>query len=158
LTLALRKGGMSVLGTLALVGVFSPDEAQAYGERGVGARTWYFPEGYTGEGFEEWILIYNPPPEFGGHGYQVMPKIYLFGNDGYIGRWDCRSIQPGERRTVYINEVAAFYGYSGDVSVVVDERTGEGLPYLCERALYFNYRGQITGGSQTFGYQEGATE
>jgi hypothetical protein len=31
-------------------------------------------------------------------------------------------------------------------------------PFICERALYFNYKGQITGGSQALGYNEAAIE
>ena len=53
--------GVSVLGALALVGVFSSEKAEAYGAAGVGAKYWYFAEGYTGAGFEEWLLLYNPP-------------------------------------------------------------------------------------------------
>ena len=34
-------------------------------------------------------------------------------------------------------------------------------PFICERAMYFTYQtpeGPVTGGSQVFGYQEGAAE
>lgn len=146
--------GASALGALALVGVFSPERAEAYGAEGVGAKQWYFAEGYTGPGFEEWILIYNPPVGYGS-GNNVSPSIYMYGNSGYIGRYDCPSIQPGQRFSVNINEACAHYGYSGDVSIRV---THPDYPFLCERAMYYNYKGQVSGGSQVLGYQEGAAE
>jgi hypothetical protein len=146
----------SVLGALALLGVFRTEPAEAYGADGVGARFWYFPEGYTGPGFEEWILIYNPRADEGGTGIPIAPEIRMYGPEGYIGNFNSPAIQPGQRRSVFINDLAAYYGYTGDVSVVV--RGVDNPPFICERAMYFNYKGQITGGSQTFGYQEGAAE
>ena len=144
----------SLLGVLALAGVFSAEPAEAYGVDGVGAKTWFFAEGYTGPGFDEWILVYNPPENKGGVGVTISPVINMYGNAGPIGVYSVGDIAPGQRRSVNINAAAANYGYAGDVSIVVyDDR-----PFLCERAMYFNYGGQITGGSQVFGYQEGANE
>ncbi|RJP26896.1 MAG: hypothetical protein C4536_14930 [Actinobacteria bacterium] len=145
----------SVLGGLALWGVFDSDTAEAYGAAGVGAKTWYFAEGYTGPGFEEWILLYNPPENQGGSGIVVQPGITMYSNGGLIGEAYSPPLLPGQRASININDAAAYYGYSGDVSIVVYSNT---YPFLCERALYFNYKGQITGGSQSWGYQEGATE
>lgn len=147
----------SILGALALWGVFQSDPAEAYGADGVGAKRWYFAEGYTGPGFEEWILIYNPATAEGGSGYSIKPEIRMYDNAGFIGNYVTPPIQPGQRFTVNINDRAAYYGYSGDVSISVIVPNNS-FPFLCERAQYFNYKGQITGGSQTFGYQEGASE
>jgi len=142
-----------VLGTLALAGVFRPQRAEAYGEEGVGAKRWFFAEGYTGPGFEEWILIYNPPSGLGGSGNNVAPLIYMYGNSGHIGDYYVPTMQPGQRISLNIKEIAkSLYGYEGDISIVI-----HGLqPFICERALYFNYKGQITGGSHSLGYQEAA--
>ena len=114
----------SVLGALALWGFFRADHAEAYGDDGVGAKTWYFPEGYTGPGFEEWILIYNPHEV--GSGKSIKPIIYMYGKSGYIGRYDCPSIQPGQRFTVKINDAAAQYGYMGDIFIEVAGTIYEG--------------------------------
>ncbi len=143
----------SVLGALALAGIWCPQRAEAYGEEGVGAKRWFFAEGYTGPGFEEWILIYNPLQGEGGSGNRIRPTIQLYGNNGYVGPYDSPTLQPGQRASININDVAkSLYGYEGDVSIVV-----EGLsPFICERALYFDYKGQVTGGSHSLGYQEGA--
>ncbi len=146
-----------VLGAMALWGVLGPDVAEAYGADGVGARRWYFAEGYTGPGFEEWILIFNPATAEGGSGYSVKPEIRMYGNDDFIGAYVTPPIQPGQRFSVSINDIASYYGYSGDVSVAV-QVLPESPPFLCERAMYFNYRGQITGGSQVLGYRECAAE
>ncbi len=150
----------SVMGALALWGVFRDKPAVAYGIDGIGARRWIFPEGYTGPGFEEWILIYNPSTAEGGSGLKAAPEIRMYGPSGFIGTYTFPALQPGERRSVNINEAAALYGYSGDISVVVHVplEGSASEPFLCERAMYFNYKGQITGGSQVFGYQEGENE
>ena len=144
----------SVLGSMALVGVFRNDTAEAYGADGVGAKTWFFAEGYTGPGFDEWILVYNPEEIYGGTGVSISPVINMYSNAGFIGFYNVGKVVPGQRRSVNINAAAAYYGYAGDVSIVVYDDH----PFLCERAMYFNYAGQITGGSQIFGYQEGANE
>ncbi len=49
---------------------------------GVGAKTWFFAEGYTGPGFDEWILVYNPPENKGGVGVTISPVINMYGNTG----------------------------------------------------------------------------
>ena len=147
--------GASVLGALALVGVFSSEKAEAYGAAGVGAKAWFFAEGYTGAGFEEWILIYNPPASVGGSGHVIGPTIYMYGPTGEIGTYNVPGMSPGTRFTVNINDAAAFYGYSGDISIVVRSLN---YPFICERALYFDYKGQWTGGSQILGYNEGPNE
>jgi hypothetical protein len=145
----------SVLGALAIAGVFRSEAAQAYGVDGVGAKTWFFAEGYTGPGFDEWILVYNPTEQDGGSGVSISPVINMYSNAGPVGVWSVGTVAPGQRRSVNVNAAAAHYGYTGDVSIVVYDPM---YPFLCERAMYFNYAGQVTGGSQTFGYQEGASE
>ena len=146
----------SVLGVVALAGVFRSRPAEAYGSAGAGAKHWYFAEGYTGPGFEEWILTYNPPTSAGGSGATFGAVIEIYGQSGLVGLYDVSSLGPGQRRSININSVAqSLYGYSGDISIHIYSPT---RPFICERAMYYNYKGQITGGSQVFGYQEGAKE
>lgn len=138
----------SVLGALALWGVFQPESAQAVEAAAAGQTKWYFAEGYTGAGFEEWILIYNPPKSEGGSGNHVGINMNFYGPNGYIGLY-APGVSPGQRISVNVNQVLTdLYGYSGDVSVVVRAQ----YPFICERALYFNYKGVWTGGSQSSGY------
>jgi hypothetical protein len=145
----------SLLAVLALAGLLHSQKAQAYGAAGVGAKDWYFAEGYTGPGFEEWILIYNPAVGAGGSGNAISPTIRMYGNAGELGPYYVPRLEPGQRVSININQIAqSLFGYSGDVSIVASDL----YPFFCERALYYNYKGQITGGSQVFGYQEGANE
>lgn len=147
----------SVMGSMALLGVFRSDPAEAYGWKtdggeGVGARTWFFAEGYTGPGFEEWILAFNPPGALGGSGENAIVRVNLYGPNGYLGYAE-KTLLPGQRCTLDINAELAKLGYSGDVSVIVDSLE----PFICERATYFNYKGQWSGGSQGLGYEEAET-
>lgn len=142
----------SSLGGAMIARIFFPGEARAYGSKGVGALRWYFAEGYTGPGFEEWILIFNPPKEFGGKGKVAMARVFYFGNKGLIGDTYIQ-LEPGQRKTIYVNQELEKYGYQGDVSVIVWAYEN-GTPIICERAMYYNYKGIITGGSQVLGYQE----
>ena len=136
----------SVFGGLALWDMLRPDPARAVeAAAAIGQKQWFFAEGYTGPGFEEWILIYNP------EGNEVVtPQLRFFGPEGFIGYYEAPRMAPGTRVSVNVNQVLKdIYGYEGDVSIKVYDPT---YPFLCERALYFNYKGQITGGSQVFGY------
>ena len=147
-------------GVAAMVGVFVNEPAQAYrwpsdGGQGVGAKDWYFAEGYTGPGFEEWILIYNPPSGVGGSGQSLSPIIEMYGQSGFIGRYDVPTLAPGQRSSININDVAlSLYNYSGNISIYVYHPQ---YPFLCERSMYWNYKGKWQGGSNTLGYEEAET-
>ncbi len=143
----------AVLGSVALVGALRGERAEAYGKNSVGSLAWFFAEGYTGPGFEEWICIFNPPAEVGGSGRVAMVRLGYFGPTGFIGH-DYIQLEPGQRASVNVNQqLKQNYNYEGDVSVAVLSWENN-APVICERAMYFNYRGQITGGSQVPGYQE----
>ncbi|MEJ5186312.1 MAG: hypothetical protein WHT46_04460 [Candidatus Geothermincolales bacterium] len=142
----------SSLGGVMIARIFFPGEARAYGSKGVGALRWYFAEGYTGPGFEEWILIFNPPKEIGGSGRVAMVRLGYYGNNGLLTH-SYVQLEPGCRATVNVNEELSKVNYKGDVSIVVLS-TENNAPIICERAMYYNYKGIITGGSQVLGYQE----
>lgn len=143
----------AVLGCVALLGSPGGERAQAYGKNNVGSVAWYFAEGHTGDGFEEWISIFNPPYEVGGVGKVALVSLSFYGPQGRIGGQNYQ-VEPGQRISVNVNnELMRRYNYVGDVSVVVTD-WGSNVPLICERAMYYNYRGQVTGGSQTLGYQE----
>ncbi len=141
-------------GAFMAVRAVRPQPAQAYGLNNQGAKSWTFAEGYTGPGFEEWILVFNPPGAFGS-GKDILVKVSLFGNDGFIGTYELPVLMPGQRYSLNINQVAESFGYSGDVSVVAFSALGPDFaPFICERALYFDYKGRVSGGSHLMGYQE----
>lgn len=148
-------------GSLLLAGMARTEKASAYGTHNAGAKTWLFAEGYTGEGFDEYILVYNPIVPFGS-GSEIKVRLGLTGPNGVIGYYDSPIIQSGQRWTVKINEICAGFGYEGDVSVAVNSILDPNrAPFVCERAMYYTYQtplGPVTGGSQVLGYQEGAAE
>lgn len=99
--------------------------------------TWFFAEGYTGAGFDEWLLLYNP-----GSADRTATVTYRFSDGGqmqanYI-------VRAGSRYTVHVNREAP----DREVAVKVSSG-GDGI--LAERAMYFNYRGVWDGGHCTEG-------
>jgi hypothetical protein len=99
---------------------------------------WNLAEGYTGNGFETWILIQNTSP------YEAADiRMAVMGNVG-IASTRAYQLSPGSRTTIYINDIAAL----GDVSVSLYSENN--VPVIVERAMYFNFSG-ITGGSVSMG-------
>ncbi len=107
------------------------------------ARHWYFAEGTTREGFEEWLTVLNPNPE-----PVVFEVTYAFGGNGT----DKRSYQVTEESRLSI-EVAREVGKGRDVSVIVDSP----LPIMVERPMYFLYGGRWAGGHVSAGANRPST-
>ncbi len=102
------------------------------------AERWDLAEGYTGAGFETWILIQNTS--------QYEAAEIRFACMGGAGIASTRTYQltPGSRTTIYLNDITSH----GDVSVSL--YSANGVPVVVERAMYFDYGG-ITGGSAGMG-------
>src|SRR5579859_3894384 len=91
----------------------------------VPARTsWYFAEGYTGLGFQEYIALLNPNPQ------PALVGITYAYVDGSTAVWTV-SLPPTSRYTVDVNQ---FVGGIQQVSARVESA----LPIVAERPLYFN--------------------
>ena len=102
---------------------------------------WYFAEGYTGEGFEEWLCLLNPQPA------DVGVVVLYFMPDGEVTR-EKYSIPASSRRTFNVNQLIYT---QGDVSVyVLADR-----PIVAERPVYFEYSDKWSGGSANTGYFPG---
>lgn len=88
---------------------------------------WYFAEGYTGPGFDEWLTVQNP----GGAeahltvAYRVQDGTNLVRN---------HTVGPHTRYTINVGADAA-KDLSLSISVVSDQ------PIICERPMYFFYQG-----------------
>jgi hypothetical protein len=101
------------------------------------SRLWYFAEGTTRSGFEEYLTIQNPSDRDA-----RVAITYVLGNgttvpaEAYVG---ARS-----RATVNVN---AAVGPEQDVSMVVE---CDDVAIVAERPMYFNYRG-LTGGHCVMG-------
>ncbi len=103
------------------------------------ARTWFFAEGYTGAGFDEWLCIQNP----GASPAHVTITYYPEG--GAPIKRTQPPIAARSRYTVYVNAPEqAGPGLSISAKVTSD------VPIICERPMYFNFSGW-TGGHDVVG-------
>ena len=99
---------------------------------------WYFAEGYTGYGFEQWLCIQNP----GGTEARVTLTYYPESGEPIIR--PAFSVAGHSRFTVPVNADAG-PGLAISTEVVADR------PVICERPMYFDFRGW-TGGHDVVGY------
>ncbi|MEW6554169.1 MAG: hypothetical protein AB1384_07785 [Actinomycetota bacterium] len=105
------------------------------------AATWFFAEGYTGAGFEEWICIQNPGDETA----EVTITYFPEGGGAPIVR-EQPVIAANSRSTVYVNHDAG-PGLSISAMITSDE------PVICERPMYFSFGpGGWTGGHDVLGF------
>ena len=90
------------------------------------ATTWYFAEGCTREGFDEWLCVMNPLGE-----PAVLDISFLTpeGNEFQLQA----PVAPLSRYTLNVADVV---GEGQDVSLVVESD----IPVVAERPMYFNYR------------------
>ncbi len=115
------------------------------GDVGIGvseaSRHWYFAEGYTGEGFEDWLCLQNPGDE------PVVAEIRFHHESGEV-LWEDIALNPRSRTTVYANYMSPYQ---------------EGMAFsvhasgniIVERPIYFLYRGSLSGGHVSSGYAPG---
>lgn len=107
------------------------------------ATEWYFAEGYTAVGFEEYLTLYNPTDT------DAMVSLdYLFNPSGSLNQ--SVSVPPRSRATVHVNSVV---GPGREVAIAVRSD----VPIVAERPQYFDYNGQ-RGGDVVLGAKELATE
>ncbi len=101
-------------------------------------RNWYFAEGTTLPGFDEYLLVQNPNP------VEATLQVTYFVNGGEpIHRRHV--VAANSRYTIYVNIDA---GQNVEVSAQV---RSDDVPVICERSLYFDYAG-ISGHSWTGGH------
>lgn len=105
------------------------------------SNSWYFAEGYTGPGFQEYLDIQNP----GESPANVTIDYQLNGGGtattGFV-------LDPKKRRTIDVNDVAFGVGPDKEVSAKV---TSTDQPVVAERPMYFNYGGKYNGGHIALG-------
>ncbi len=146
---SLLLGSLVMLAMLLVQPGFAP-EAHAYGRGYMGSRYWLFAEGTTRPGFEEWILLFNPPAG-PGSGMDAHYDVQGYDQEGQAFGVAAGTLAPGQRATININAIA---GPDRDVSAYVQSDQ----PIIAERALYFSYQGlghePWTGGCSVMGYSE----
>ena len=96
------------------------------------AKEWYFAEGTTRTGFNEWLTIQNPDAS-------QLAKItceYMRASGGSVTEtyW----VQPATRATINVNSEVE----NADVSMHLTSN----VDIICERPMYFNYGGAWSGG------------
>jgi len=105
--------------------------------------SWYFAEGFTGDGFEEWLCLLNP-------GEQPATVTIEYLSQGGLVEEEERVIDPQRRDTVFVNEVV---GPDEEISM----RVTSNLPVVVERPMYFLYHGQWAGGHVSMGANQTST-
>ncbi|MBU4441897.1 MAG: IPT/TIG domain-containing protein, partial [Actinobacteria bacterium] len=102
------------------------------------AAEWYFAEGATQNGFQEWLCIQNPNNE-----EAEVTITYMLGTgetqDQVI------TVKPRSRETVDVNSAV---GWGKDVSA----RVTSSKPIIVERPMYFNYMSKWPGGHDVIGF------
>lgn len=95
---------------------------------------WYLAEGYTGPGFETWLLLANPGNQAATVRVSFMPE------SGNVVQKDY-SVPALSRYTVPVNSVAGLEPTG--VSMLAESTNGVGI--VAERAVYFNSGGRTDG-------------
>jgi Tol biopolymer transport system component len=103
------------------------------------AGEWFFAEGYTGSGFEEWLCIQNP----GGTPATVTITYYPEGGGAPITR--THSVAANSRYTVPVNVDAG-------ANLAISAKVSSTVPVIVERPMYFNYNNAWSGGHDVVGY------
>ncbi|NPV58246.1 MAG: hypothetical protein HPY75_01120 [Actinobacteria bacterium] len=102
------------------------------------AREWFFAEGYTGSGFEEWLCIQNPT------GDDASVTITYYPSEGTPIVKEPITVAANSRHTVFVNAHAG-----ADLQISAEVVSTK--PVICERPIYFDYKGW-TGGHDVVGY------
>ena len=123
--------------------------------------SWYLPEGYTGGGFDTFILLMNPNEQDANAHIKLMKpqdgKYYMF----------TTTVPAGRRKTVKIDDLVWTEGQDNIVPATAEGGEEEPLqvkfddtdvstyvyadkPIVAERAMYFDYYGK-SGGSASIG-------
>jgi hypothetical protein len=92
--------------------------------------TWYFAEGWTGTGFDEYLCIFNP------NGAQANVRI-TYSMPGGVTQQKSFALAGERRATVAVHDAAYGVGRDQAVSAKVESTNGVGI--VAERPMYFRY-------------------
>ena len=98
---------------------------------------WYFAEGTTQEGFEEWFCVANPNAEAAAVEFTFFQEDGSSSTHGY-------AVPPRTRFTLSANAVAG-------EGLTFSARVDADLEVVAERSMYFAYLGEWAGGSAVMG-------
>ncbi len=100
--------------------------------------TWYFAEGYTGDGFNTWLTFENPTTS------EITATITYYFSDGSAPVTRIKTLAPFARKTVDVNTDV---GSGKDVAIKIEST----INIVAERSMYFNYLNKWEGGHTTLG-------
>ena len=103
------------------------------------ANDWFFAEGYTGSGFEEWLCVQNPGTIDATLNVTYYPEQ---GADPVVRE---HTVAANSRYTIPVNVDAG-----ADISISTAVSASQ--PVICERPMYFNYNGVWNGGHDVLGF------
>lgn len=102
------------------------------------SKEWYFAEGCTRSGFEQWLCMQNPNDE-----KATVEVRYMFETGEVLPM--TYELPPKSRVTKYVNEEIGFQERDVSTAVMSD------IEIICERPVYFDYKGIISGGHNVSG-------
>ena len=108
-------------------------------------REWYFAEGTTRGGFDEWLCLQNPNA-----GPIQVTATFMFGPGQGSNKTETYNLDPTSRTTFKVNDLV---GSEKDVSIKITS----GSDFIAERPMYFNYQGAWTGGHDVVGAKSPST-
>jgi hypothetical protein len=108
------------------------------------SNTYYFAEGATFTGFNEYLTVMNP------NSAPITVDITYYYGDGGAPLTITRTIGATSRATYYVNGTTDGAGPNHPVSAQVSSVAHGGATFLAERPMYFNALG-VTGGSVAMG-------
>ncbi len=100
---------------------------------------WYFAEGYTGPGFEEWLCIQNPGTS------DAVVTINYYPEEGAAPITRVHEVAAESRFTVPVNVDAG-------TGLTISAEVTSTHPVTCERPMYFDYNGTWPGGHTVVGF------
>jgi hypothetical protein len=103
------------------------------------ANDWFFAEGYTGSGFEEWLCIQNP----GTTDAALNVTYYPEGGADTVVRE--HTVAANSRYTIPVNVDAG-------ADMTISTGISSNQPIIVERPMYFNFQGMWNGGHDVLGY------
>jgi len=102
-------------------------------------REWYFAEGTTRGGFDEWLCLQNPNPTA-----IDVTATFMFGPGQGPNKTETYKLDPTSRTTFKVNDLV---GPEKDVSIKITSASD----FIAERPMYFSYGGGWTGGHDVVG-------
>jgi len=135
--------GFLISACLLIVLLVPVHAAGSAGSIGLANNTWYFAEGTTRAGFDEWITLQNPGDD------RAHVTITFMMADGYnLGKG--LDVAGHSRTTLSVRDIV---GPGRDVSA----RISSDRPVVAERPLYFNYNDVWNGGECAIGATDTST-